>query len=53
MVSFMILLIIALVIITLATLAVTAGGVIGVVLFGDVFVCIFIMVWIIWRLCSV
>lgn len=50
MILFMILLLILLVLTVLTVLAISAGGAAFIVLFGDVIVCIFIIVWIMSKL---
>lgn len=47
---FMILLIILILLIAFVILAVSIGGTVAIVLFGDVIVCIFIIMWIIKKL---
>lgn len=50
MVLLMILFILLMILAVLAVAALVIGGTVGVVLFGDMFVCIFITVWLIRKL---
>lgn len=50
MILFITLLLMLLILIVVTVLAVSIGGSIAIVLFGDVIVCIFIIVWIMKRL---
>ena len=50
MVLFTILLLILLILLVVAILAISIGGSVAIILFGDVFVCIFIIAWLMKRI---
>ena len=50
MILFIILLLMVLLLVAFMVLAISVGGALSVILFGDVIVCIFIIVWILKKL---
>lgn len=50
MVLFTLLLLILLITVVITLLAISIGGSVAIILFGDVFVCIFIIVWLMKRI---
>ena len=52
MILFMILLLMAVLLTLITVVSISVGGTTFIILFGDVIVCIFIIVWIMRRLCK-